>query len=104
MHRLEAYNILAEHLAPFTEYGEGARRIASGQVDYFVVTGASGVEFRVRLQCYWVEKAFGRIRVVGTIEYTLGASPVELAQELILDPIANLPPEPPPPYGHSARQ
>jgi len=108
MHKVEAYNLLAEHIAYMTDYDECARRIESDPVSQFVakfvVTGQSGIEFRVRLECCWEGKPSGSIRVFGTIGYTDVDGLVELTQALIVDPISLPPPTPSQSPGFSARQ
>jgi hypothetical protein len=92
MHRVEAYNILAEYLAQVADYGECVRRIETNQVATFIVTGESGMQFRVGFRCAWLGKPFGSISITGIIEYSGEGGLEELEQELIINPISTPPP------------
>jgi len=86
MDKKEAEELLREKLAEYRKlpYRDLVAKI--DREDQFEVTGESGAEYQIEVQCFWDSKPSGNVRVMATIDDGGLRSFLPLCQDFILTP------------------
>ncbi len=87
MDKLEAQEILSQHVARFSSYADLVSLVESGHVEKFQVAGPGGVSYQVVVRFFWQDTEIRRnIRVAGSIAERGARGSPSLTQTMLVPP------------------